>query len=449
MVLSAIMNAGGREAQLAHALRRVRLFRDAPARDLVALWRQLTEVRFGAGAIVCERGQPGNCLYVVQAGSVEVRLGVGPSGISLNRLGPGDCVGEMALLTGEPRSADVVAIEDSILWALNRRAFEHILSNNISLLRAFNRSLAERLARATWQIEQMELEGPSRSPTGLRFGPYRVIAQLGSGGMAVVYSAVRIDDGTAVALKVLPASWGAAPEFRARLAREAAVLQRIQHHGVIQLIDVGAVSERLGGGTYVAMEWLPNGLDRVLRAQYPDPLTLTGALRIARDVAEALSAVHAAGVLHRDVKPANILLRANGQPVLTDFGLAAALSELATNQRLTPENVLVGTADYLAPEMINGDPVDERADLYALGVVLYEMLTGFVPFAGRDPIETLRAHCEESPPSLPTEVPPAARAIVECALQKRPEDRFTSSVAMAESITAALQQADPSGPCTT
>jgi serine/threonine protein kinase len=425
---------------LAHALRQVRLFRDAPARDLVALWRRLTEVPVAAGAIVCERGAPGDCLYVVQAGNVEVRLGIGPAGVSLNRLGPGDWFGEMAVLTGEPRSADVIAIEDSVLWALERTDFEHILSDNVSLLRALNRSLAERLARATYQIEQMDIDGSARSPTGLRFGPYRVVAQLGAGGMAVVYSAVSVDDEAAVALKVLPASWGAAPEFRARLVREAALLQRIQHPGVILLIDVGAVSERLGGGTYVAMEWLPNGLDRVLRAQYPEPLLPTAALRLAHSLAEALGAVHAAGILHRDVKPGNILLRANGQPVLTDFGLAVALADLASEQRLTPSNVLVGTADYLAPELISGEPADERADLYALGVVLYEMLTGFVPFAGRDPIETLRAHCEEPPPPLPAEVPPATRAIVGRALQKRPDDRFASSLEMAQTIAAALAE---------
>ena len=176
----------------------------------------------------------------------------------------------------------------------------------------------------------------------------------------------------------------------------------------------------------------------MLRAQYPEPLAPSTALRIARAEADALAAVHAAGILHRDVKPANILLRANGQPVLTDFGLALALSELAGEQRLTPSNVLVGTADYLAPEVIRDNPSDGRADLYALGVVMYEMLTGFVPFAGRDPIETLRAHLEESPPPLPDEVPADVRAIVERALQKVPNDRFASSPEMAHSIEMAL-----------
>src|SRR5262249_40124973 len=120
-------------------------------------------------------------------------------------------------------------------------------------------------------------------------------------------------------------------------------------------------------------------------------------------------------------------------------GLSGALADLASELRLTPSNVLVGTADYLAPEQIAGEAIDGRADLYALGVVLYELLAGYVPFAGRDPIETLRAHQEEPVPALPPEVPPAARAVVERALQKRPEERFGSAAEMAEAIGGALE----------
>jgi CRP-like cAMP-binding protein len=445
MLLSAILHPRAREEQLAHVLRRVPLFRDVPARDLVALWRQLVEVQAPAGAVVCRRGDAGDCFYVVQIGSVEVRLGAGQAGLPLYRLGPGDCFGEMALLTGAARSADVVAAEDTTLWALDRSDFDHIVNDSVALLRALNRSLAQRLAMATGIIEEAEQGGRVRGPAGLRFGPYRVVAQLGAGGMAVVYSAVRVDDELAVALKVLPASWGAAPELRARLEREAALLRRIDHPGVIRLLDVGEVGERLGGGTYVAMEWLPHALDRVLRAQYPEPLPVAAALRIVRDVAEALGAVHAAGIVHRDVKPANVLLRADGRPVLTDFGLSAALADLARERRLTPSDVLVGTADYLAPEQIAGDPVDGRADLYALGVVLYELLAGYVPFAGREPIETLRAHQEEPAPPLPPEVPSAAVAIVGRALEKRPADRFQSAGAMAAALSAGLTDIQPPG----
>src|SRR5215216_5283947 len=145
------------EAQQAHALRRVRLFRDASADELVELWRALTEVRASAGDVICQRGEREDRLYIVHTGSVEVRLGVGPDSLSLYRLGPGDCFGEMALLTGEPRSADVVAVEGSELWALDRQSFDAVVGGSVPLLRALNRIVVQRLAMATAVIEQAGL----------------------------------------------------------------------------------------------------------------------------------------------------------------------------------------------------------------------------------------------------------------------------------------------------
>jgi serine/threonine-protein kinase len=138
--------------------------------------------------------------------------------------------------------------------------------------------------------------------------------------------------------------------------------------------------------------------------------------------------------VHRDVKPSNVLLRADGTPVLTDLGLALLRVEAAQEGRLTASNVILGTADYLAPEQVVGAVVDERSDLYALGMVLYEMLAGVVPFAGRTPLETLQAQVEEEPPPLPERVPTAVRAVVMRALQKRPEDRFPSAAAFADAL---------------
>jgi serine/threonine protein kinase len=343
----------------------------------------------------------------------------------------------MALLTGQPRSADVVALDETTVWSLDRPDFDVVVNQSVPLLRALNRSVAQRLSMATSVIEQVRLSSFEPGPGGLRFGPYRVVAQLGSGGMSVVYCAVREDDGTTVALKVLPAAWGAAADLQARLRHEAAVLETIQHPNVIRLLEVGTVPERAGGGSFLAMEWVPDALDRVLRAQYPGPLEPRTALVIARGVASALAAVHALGMMHRDVKPSNVLLRADGQPVLTDFGLAAAVADSLAQARLTPPGTLVGTADYLAPEAVLGQPVDARLDLYGLGVVLYEMLAGYVPFAGRDSLQTLRAHVDERVPDLPASVPVRARAIVERALQKDPGQRFGS----ADELIAALDDA--------
>jgi serine/threonine protein kinase len=342
----------------------------------------------------------------------------------------------MALVTGAPRSADVVVVEPAVLWRLDRADFDTLLVERPALARALARTLAERVALMTTLLEERELGLDDAA--GLRFGPYRVVEQLGVGGMAAVYSAVHVTSGQTAAVKVLPVGWGAAPEFRARLAREAALLQQVDHPNVIRLLEVGEVGTRLGGGCYLAMEWLPQALHRLLRAQYPEPLPVGRALAIARGVAAGLAAVHAVGLVHRDVKTANILLRADGTPVLTDFGLATALAGVRASQRLTAANVVVGTADYVSPEQVAGLPVDGRSDLYALGIVLYELLTGQVPFAGRDPLETLQAQVATPPPPLPASVPAPVRAIVERCLAKQASDRFPSAAALEQALTAAL-----------
>ena len=272
---------------------------------------------------------------------------------------------------------------------------------------------------------------------GQSLNHYRILRPLGAGGMGEVYEAEDTKLGRRVALKVLPAAWGAAPELRARLEREAAVLGRISHPNVVRVLAVGTVEARLGGGCYIALEWLPHALDKLLRAQYPEPLAPARARGIARDVAGGLEAVHREGLVHRDVKPSNVLLRADGQPVLSDFGLARVAAGDGL-ERLTPSHLVVGTADYLAPEVTTGLPADARSDVYALGVTLYELLAGYVPFAGADPLETLRAHQERDPPPLPEAVPRPLRAVVGRALAKDPELRFQSAGAMARALEAAV-----------
>lgn len=421
-------------ARLAHALRGVPLFQSAPQDDLVAIWDRLEAVAAPAGSVLCRQGDPGDRFYMVQAGSIEVRLGLGPNGVAVRRAGPGDFVGEMALLSGAPRNADLVVVEDSVLWVLERADFAALMAHSRPLLEALNRALCDRVGQMMALLEDRRVGGGS---AGLRFGPYRVVEQIGGGGMAAIYSARHEGSDALVALKVLPAGWGAAADFRDRLAREAAALQAINHPNVIRVLDVGAVDAALGGGCYLALEWIPQALDRLLRAQYPEPLPPLTALRIGHGIAQGLAAVHAHGLLHRDVKSSNVLLRADGTAVLIDFGLVLT-ADVSAQQRLTAIDVIVGTADYLAPEQIAGLPLDGRADLYALGVTLYELLAGHVPFAGCAPLEMLRAHVELPPPPLPPEIPPAARAVVERALQKRADDRYPSAEAMAAAIADAL-----------
>ena len=427
--------------QWAHALRDVPLLREIPAPDLLAIWRRLGEQRVEAGTVVCERGQPGDRFYMVQAGALEVRLGVGPGGVTLRRLEAGDCFGEMSLLTDAPRSADVVAVGDAVLWVLERRDFESLLKDRRSLLYALNKALCERVVSMTAQLEEQAAGAGATS--GMRFGPYRAIEQIGAGGMAAVYSGIHVESEMAVALKVLPAGWGQGDDLRDRLAREAAVLRQIAHPNVIAMLDAGDVEVEgaIGGGFYLALEWIPHALDRVLRAQYPEPMAIHNALRIAHGVAEGLVAIHAVGIVHRDVKPSNILLRADGRPVLTDMGLSTAIAESAREKRLTSTDVIMGTADYIAPEQVTSAALDPRSDLYSLGVVLHEMVTGLVPFAGRTPLDMLRAKVDEPPPALPASVPNAVAGLITRALQPDPAERFASAAELRAALARVIAEA--------
>lgn len=424
--------------QLARVLRGVPLFRDLPDRDLADIWRRLVEVRLGAGAMVCSRGEPGGRFYVVKEGEAEVSLGLGPGGLSIRRLGAGDFFGEMALLTDDPRSADVTVVQDTVLWALDREDFEVLTHRSPSLLRALNRALCRRLAQATLALEERQTEmdagGSADTVGGLRFGSYSAIEQIGAGGMGVVYSAVHRQNGTAAAVKILPPAWGDVPELQLRLRREAEVLHRLCHPNVIHVLEMGEVEQRFGGGCYLAMEWLPHSLDRVLRVSGADGVPVEQALALVQGIAEGLHAVHAAGLVHRDVKTSNILLRADGTPALIDFGLVGSTSQAGRASRLTPDNVIVATAAYASPEQVRGEVVDARSDLYSLGVVFYELLTGALPFAEYDPLATLQAHCQQAPPPLPVAMPPEVCTITERLLAKQPEDRYPSAAHLVQTL---------------
>jgi eukaryotic-like serine/threonine-protein kinase len=323
------------------------------------------------------------------------------------------------------------------------RGFPRQARRGFASIRELNHRLYDRLRRRDDAVATIPPASICRLPDepasgpDLCFGPYRIVDWVGTGGMSVVFRAVHVPSGRAAALKVLPLAWGADPELRQRLAYEAAALERIDHPNVRRVLQTGEVTDRPDGGYYLAMEWHPYALHNVLRARHPEPLPPNSALGIARGVAQGLSAAHDAGVLHRDVKPSNVLLRVDGTPVLTDFGLARLVGETFLDRRLTPSNVIVGTADYISPEQVAGEPVDGRSDLYSLGVVLYEMLAGHLPFESRRPLEMLRAHVEEPPLPLPTTVPPAARAILEQGLQKRPEARFATAAVMAGALAGA------------
>ncbi len=260
---------------------------------------------------------------------------------------------------------------------------------------------------------------------------YQIVEELGRGGMAVVYKARQPSLDRFVALKVLPAYFQHEPEFLARFHREAKSAARLNHPNIITVYDTGEAD----GIHFIAMEYVAGGSLRDRLAA--GPIGVRQAQDILSQVASALDYAHAHGLIHRDIKPANILFTADGRPKLTDFGIAQA----SDGTHLTRTGVLMGTPEYMAPEQAEGRPVDQRTDLYALGVVLYQMLTGRAPFQGTTPHATLHAVIYEPPPpprQVAPGLPAAVEAVVLKAIAKEPDRRFQRGADMAAALRAAV-----------
>lgn len=260
---------------------------------------------------------------------------------------------------------------------------------------------------------------------------YHIVRQLGRGGMSTVYLAIQQSVDREVALKVMSPALLVDPDFGTRFLREARIAARLHHRHVVGIHDVG----HAGDLHYIAMEYVPGG---PLPCGDGKPLPPAQALRIAREIAGALAYAHDRGIVHRDVKPDNILLREDGSAVLTDFGIAHA-QEAAL--RMTRTGAIVGTPHYMSPEQARGRGVDGRSDLYSLGVVLYEMLLGQVPYRAGDSLAVGIMHISEPLPRLPTRLA-ALQGLLDRLLAKEPAQRYQHGNEVAAAIDA-LEQAQP------
>ncbi|MEV4382101.1 protein kinase [Streptosporangium sp. NPDC049644] len=257
-------------------------------------------------------------------------------------------------------------------------------------------------------------------------GRYRLNTRIGAGGMGEVWKGEDMVLARTVAVKVLLPGRTDDPGFLVRFQGEARAMATINHPGVVDVYDYG-VHEVPGAGAtaYLVMKFVDGEpLDRLLgRLRRIAP---GAAMDLIAQAASALQAVHDQGIVHRDIKPGNLLVRSDGTLVLTDFGIARS----DTASRLTDAGMVLGTAAYCAPEQAEGAPVTPAVDIYALGVVAYECLAGQRPFDGDTPVTIALKHIRETPPPLPPDVPPAIRALVERSLAKDPARRFPSAAAM-------------------
>lgn len=272
--------------------------------------------------------------------------------------------------------------------------------------------------------------------TGKQFGLYQIVTPLGEGGMAAVYKAYQPSMERYVAVKVLARQLAESEEFVARFKGEAHMLAQLQHPHILPVFDYGQ-SE---GYSYIVMPFLHSGtLADLMKTRR---LSLLDIRRIVSQIGDALGFAHARGMVHRDVKPGNVLLDERENCLLTDFGLARMIRD---SSRITSAGTIMGTPAYLSPEQATDAELDGRSDLYSLGIILYEMVTGQVPYSARTPLAVVFKHVNEPLPSaraLAPELSDALEQVLVKTLAKDPADRYQT----AESFVRALQQAIPTDP---
>ena len=379
-----------------------------------------------AGEHLIHRGEPGNAMYVVRTGSLKVPVFDDSGRLRLMaHVGPREIVGEMALLTGEPRSADAIAEEDTEVLAFERATLMPLIGQHPSLARFLTEILGKRLEEA----------GGIRS-----VGKYRLLDKIGEGATAKVFEAVHPGLGRTVAVKMLSHELVSDRRFRDRFLDEGRTVATLGHPHIVQVFD----TEQAYGTCFVIMERLggENLLDYLTANA---PLEPGEAMAILEQVGSALGFAHSRGIVHRDVKPANISIDGDGTVKLMDFGIAARTSQLATSTEMVE-----GTPRYIAPEAAKGDPVDGRADLYSLGVIAFEMVTGQQLFPAKSVQKLLEAHVMRPPPDLARirpGLPPGLVLFIQSALKKHPRERPADWEGLRPSRAPAADRSWRSGSC--
>lgn len=336
-------------------------------------------------------------------------------------------------LRAAPDHPVIVAIADdgselAAVTALKQGAEDYLPRAAIGPAR-LDVSLRQALEAAERRAAFARRELPGSAPETDRPVPevprYEILREIGRSDSSTVYLATAPDGESNVALKVCNETELAAENVDELLSREYRAISAIDDPCVVDIYDYGVHD----GREYLAMEYFPRG---DLAARMRQALPVAASLEYARRIAAALQVVHAAGLIHRDLKPQNVMLRENDDIVLIDFGLS---KDLNNTQNSTRTGMLRGSPYFMSPEQAQGLPVDGRSDLYSLGVMLYEMLTGRKPFHGRTAMEILQAHVSQPPPPLPAELA-GFQPLIDRLLAKRPNDRFDTAHEVYEALSA-------------
>jgi tRNA A-37 threonylcarbamoyl transferase component Bud32 len=371
-----------------------------------AIWSLLNCIRPKSaepGELLIQQGDQGDRLFIIQEGSCIVRVDKDGASHQVARLGKGDVVGEMAVLTGEPRYASVLADTGMKLWQLGKSEFEATAARHPELREFLTGLVSRRLESSTHTADRT-------------IGKYLIKSKLGHGAWGIVYNGVHKALNMTVAIKMLKHQMAMDEEFSERFLREAKTIAKLNHKNIIHVYDVEELYQTL----FIIMEYIEGeSLDRILARQ--GPLPCDKAINYLMQICSGLAYAHERGIVHQDIKPDNIQLLADDQIKILDFGLACNVGSESFDME--------GTVYYMAPEQIQSEPVDARTDIYNLGITAYELVTGRRPYPEDDLMALMDMHVDEDIPDpalLVPDMPEELRRFILRSCERDPEERYQS-----------------------
>lgn len=377
----------------------VKLFFNLDDAIVSDITKQMSTHRYEEGEALIRKGQPGEYMLIIRHGKVKVSLE--EKGIELRK---GDVVGEISLLSGTPSKADVIAQTEVEALALHRHDFQALMAKHTSLATVMSELMKSRM---------FGVGGINR------LGKYKILSQLGEGGMSIVYNALDTVLGREVAIKMLKYEIASKPDFKKRFKQEAVTIAKLTHPNILHVIET--IDDY--STCFIVMEKL-DGYDLKYYLQEQGVFSGKQTCGIISQLALALEYAgnkHNGGIIHRDIKPANIVLDYQGSVKLMDFGIATTSADTSKN--------FEGTVLYTAPEVLQKKHFDYRIDIYALGMTAFAMLTGTTPFRGSSMLAIVEKTIKQQAPdikSLVSDVPDGLAEFITRALLKDPEQRISN-----------------------